>query len=72
MKTQKDLDESNKTVGTYIYDSILQNPTQKVRGKLVRTIERKYYKAELKQILEKQTEFHSELQDKDLYIECLN
>ncbi|MBR8720675.1 CRISPR-associated endonuclease Cas9 [Bacteroides pyogenes] len=72
MKTQKDLDASGKTVGAYIYDAILQNPSQKIRGKLVRTIERKYYKEELKQILKKQVEFHPELRDKDLFLDCLN
>lgn len=46
-------------------------PKQKIRGKLVRTIERKYYKNELLQILEKQKEFHPELQDRALYEACL-
>ena len=66
-KTESDIDKSSKTVGTYIYDTLLQNPAQKINGKLVRTIERKFYKAELKQILQKQKEFHSELQDDSLY-----
>ena len=70
-RTQSDIEQSGKTVGTYIYDSILHNPSQKVRGKLVRTIERKFYKEELKRILDKQTEFHSELQDKELYKACI-
>ena len=42
-KTQNDLDASGKTVGVYIYDTLLQMPKQKIRGKLVRTIERNYY-----------------------------
>ena len=70
-KTQGDLDASGKTVGAYIYDTLLQVPKQKIRGKLVRTIERKYYKEELRQILEKQKEFHPELQDRALYEACL-
>lgn len=70
-KTQADIEDSGKTVGAYIYDAILAYPTQKVRGKLVRTIERQYYKEELRQILEKQKEFHSELQDRNLYQECI-
>lgn len=38
---------------------LLQNPKQKIKGKLVRTIERKFYKAELKtNFLEKQAAFH--------------
>lgn len=70
-RTQSDIEHSGKTVGTYIYDTILQNPNQKVRGKLVRTIERKFYKNELIQIIEKQTEFHTELQDRELYNHCI-
>lgn len=70
-KTEQEIDNSHKTVGTYIYDTLLQNPKQKIKGKLVRTIERKFYKAELKQILEKQTAFHPELQNLDLYNDCV-
>lgn len=70
-KTQHDLEVSNKTVGEYIFDSLLNNPMQKVRGKLVRTIERKYYKKELQLILEKQKDFHPELNDLQLYNRCL-
>ena len=70
-RTQSEITDSGKTVGTYIYDSILQNPSQKVRGKLVRTIERKFYKDELKRILDKQTEYHPELQNDELYKACI-
>ena len=42
------------TVGTYIYDNLLRKPNQKIKGKLVRTIERKFYKYELREILKKQ------------------
>lgn len=70
-KTEADIERTHKTVGTYIYDTLLQNPTQKIRGRLVRTIERKYYKQELKLILEKQKEFHPELKDRSLYNACI-
>lgn len=70
-RTQSEVEHSGKTIGAYIYDSIIQNPNQKVRGKLIRTIERKFYKEELTRILNKQTEFHSELQNKDLYQVCI-
>src|SRR5690606_28890084 len=53
------------------FDNLLLNPKQKIKGKLVRTIERKFYKDELKQILTKQKEFHSELQDEDLFMDCV-
>ena len=71
-RTESDIETSEKTVGEYIFDNILKNPDAKIIGKLVRTIERKYYKAELKRILEKQAEFYSELSDQNLYNLCLN
>ena len=70
-KTQESIDESGKTVGAYIYDSLLQNPFQKIKGKLVRTIERKYYKEEVYAILEAQKHFHPELNDKSLLVACV-
>jgi CRISPR-associated endonuclease Csn1 len=71
IKTEKEIKDSNKSVGCYIYDTLLQKPTQKINGKLVRTIERKFYKQELQAILQKQKEFHSELNDSELYKACL-
>lgn len=70
-KTESDIIKSDKTVGCYIYDILLQNPTQKINGKLVRTIERKFYKQELKAILVTQKSYHSELQDNEIYNTCL-
>lgn len=70
-KTEKDLNTSGKTVGTYIYDTLLQTPDQKIRGKLIRTIERKYYKDELYQILTIQEKFHPELRDENLLQLCI-
>lgn len=70
IKTEREITDSKKTVGAYIYDTLLQNPKQKILGKLVRTIERKFYKQELKQILEKQVELQPELFTTDLLIDC--
>ncbi|MFN3774068.1 type II CRISPR RNA-guided endonuclease Cas9 [Cloacibacterium normanense] len=70
-KTEQGIKQSNKTVGAFIYDSILENPKQKINGKLVRTIERKFYKDELKQILEKQVQLQPELFTEDLYNDCI-
>lgn len=70
-KTEDDLGKSGKTVGAYIYNSLLQNPGHKVKGKLIQTIERNYYKNELRAILTKQVSFHPELQDRCLYEECI-
>ncbi|HEC43201.1 MAG TPA: CRISPR-associated protein Csn1, partial [Bacteroides sp.] len=70
-KTELDIERSEKTAGEFIYETLLQNPHQKIRGKLVRTIERKFYKEELRLILEKQCKFHPELTDRELYSACL-
>lgn len=70
-KTEQEIDNSHKTVGTYIYENLLLDPKQKIKGKLVRTIERKFYKDELKQILNKQAEFHSEFKDENLLMDCV-
>ena len=70
-KTEFDIDNSHKTVGCYIYDNLLQKPNQKIIGKLVRTVERKYYKEELRQILETQVALIAELNDATLYNRCI-
>jgi CRISPR-associated endonuclease Csn1 len=70
-KTEQEIDKTNKTVGEFIYDTLLQNPKQKINGKLVRTIEREFYKDELKKILEKQQELNPGLQNKDIYNRCI-
>ena len=71
-KTEHEVYQSNKTVGEYIYDTLLRKPNQKIRGKLIRTIERRFYKDELIRILDKQKEFHPELNDQNLYQKCLD
>ena len=80
-KTENDLEKHIKehktkngvegTVGTFIYHTLLQKPNQKIRGKLIRTIERKFYKDELKAILKKQIELQPELFSDDLYNDCV-
>ncbi|GFZ91057.1 CRISPR-associated endonuclease Cas9 [Aquaticitalea lipolytica] len=70
-KTEQDIDNSNKTVGQYIYGALLQSPKQKIRGKLVKTIERKFYKEEFKKIIKEQIKHHPELQNEVLYDLCV-
>lgn len=71
-KTEYSIDNSGSTVGEYIYNSLLYNPDQKIIGKLVRTIERKYFKEELRAIINKQKEFIPELDDRSLYESCID
>jgi CRISPR-associated endonuclease Csn1 len=70
-KTEYEIEKTQKSVGSYIYDTLIQNPNQKIKGKLIRVIERKFYKSELEKILIKQKEFHSELRDENRYQACL-
>ncbi len=71
IKTEADIRTSNLTVGEYIFGALLRNPKQKIKGQLVRTIERDFYKEELHAILEKQKTFIPQLRDADLYAECI-
>lgn len=71
IKTQHDIDTSGKTVGEFIYDALLHTPDQKIIGQLVRVVDRKYYKEELKRILETQKQYIPELQNADLYKACI-
>ncbi|MGY0407882.1 MAG: type II CRISPR RNA-guided endonuclease Cas9, partial [Polaribacter sp.] len=81
-KTEQNILKSSKTVGEYIYETLLENPSQKnpsqkIRGKLIKTIERKFYKEELQKILETQIIFHPEIDiikdtGKNNYQKCVN
>ena len=71
LRTETNITNSKKTIGCYIYESLLNNPNQKIIGKLVRTVERKFYKDELQKILEKQQSLIPELQNEVLYQACI-
>lgn len=71
-KTESEINLSGNTVGQFIYESLLRNPNQKIKGKLIRTIERKFYKEELYQILRKQVEYHFELKSEMFFDKCIN
>jgi CRISPR-associated endonuclease Csn1 len=70
-KTEQEIEQTKKTVGEYIYQTLLQNPKQKIKGKLVRTIERKFYKEELELILSKQIELQPNLFTEEAYSNCV-
>jgi CRISPR-associated endonuclease Csn1 len=73
IRTEQTINQSEKSVGSFIYDELLKNPSQKIKGELVRTIERKFYKDELSKILKTQIEFHSAiLTDRNLYKKCID
>jgi CRISPR-associated endonuclease Csn1 len=75
-KTQNEIDrynETNKTCGiaSFIFDALVKDPTQKIRGKLVKTIERKYYREELEKILDKQIALHEDLSSNENLKNCV-
>ena len=71
LRTEKDIEKSKETVGSFIYDTLLKNPNLKIIGKFIRTIERKFYKEELIKILKVQQELIPELKDSCLYNKCI-
>ena len=70
-RSENAITKSGFTVGSYIYKAILADPAIKVRGKLVRVIERDFYRKELIAILTKQMEFIPELASKDAMAKCV-
>lgn len=73
IRTEQTINQSEKSVGSFIYDELLKKPNQKIKGELVRTIERKFYKEELSKILKAQITFHNEiLGDRNLYKKCID
>jgi CRISPR-associated endonuclease Csn1 len=73
IRTEQTINQSGKSVGCFIYEHILKNPQQKIKGELVRTIERKFYRDELSKILQTQIEFHGTiLKDRNLYKKCID
>ena len=71
-RTESTLKKSGLHVGAFIYKNLLKKPQQKIRGSLIKTIERKYYKKELEAILDQQIKHHQELQSEELYVETIN
>jgi len=70
-RTESRLEDSGKTVGEFIYDHILSEPADKIRGNFIRTIERKFYKKELEAILREQSKYHKELKDLNTLVNCI-
>jgi len=74
--TLSSFNSKNKTVGvaSYIYNELLRNPSQKIKGDLITVIERKYYREELEKIFDCQIKSgkHPELEDTKLYTKAIN
>ncbi|KXA36902.1 type II CRISPR RNA-guided endonuclease Cas9 [Prevotella corporis] len=69
-RTETDLEASGKTVGAFIYEHLLAEPFDKIRGNFIHTIERKYYRAELEAILTEQRKYHEELRSEQMLAVC--
>lgn len=70
VRTEHSVEQSCMTVGTYIYRHLQEDPSDKIIGKYVETIDRKFYKAELYAILRHQSQYHSELTDPAMLAAC--
>lgn len=71
LMTEQRLDESHNTLGSFIFNTLLNKPDQKIIGDILRTVDRRYYRTELYRILDKQKEFIPQLRDTDLYCRCV-
>lgn len=71
VRTEELIRQSEKTVGQYIYDSLMEAPQRKIRGAYLRTVDRKFYLEEIRRILECQKQFHPELQSPRCLQECI-
>lgn len=70
-KTEAQIAQAHQTVGAYIFEALLRNPCQKIRGKLVHTIDRHLYYDELKAILQAQQLYHAALTDPAVLERCV-
>ena len=70
VRTEYSVAQSGMTIGAYIYQHLLSDPSGKIIGKFVETIDRHFYKDELNAILKKQSEFHPELKDQSMLEAC--
>lgn len=70
-RTQDLIKKENLTVGEFIFKALLDDPSQKIIGELVRTIDRNFYIDELQKILRHQEKSHPELTDRTLYKQCV-
>ncbi len=71
IRTEQLIEKGHYTIGAYIFDNLLKKPQQKIIGQLVRTVDRKFFKDELHAILNKQKEFITQLNDRNLYAKCI-
>ncbi len=71
LKTESEIGESGKQLGEFIYDKILADPTAKIIGGEVTVVDRRFYRDELRAILNKQREYIAALCDRELYAECI-
>lgn len=69
---ENDIRKSKKTLGQYIFNSLLKNPTKKIKGTLVRTISREFYQNEMESILRKQIELQPHLFTKEMFNSCVD
>lgn len=70
LKTEQRINGSHKTVGEYLYDSLMEKPDDKLIGGKVTVVDRDFYRQELETILATQAKYHKELTDKAILNKC--
>lgn len=69
-RTERDLANSQLTVGAFIYERLLDRPSEKIRGAFVHTVDRALYRQEMLDILNEQSKYHPQLSDKKVLEKC--
>ena len=70
VRSESNLEKSGLTTGAYIYQHLLEDPSGKIIGKFVQTIDRHFYKEELYAIIRKQMQYHKVLNDATMIEAC--
>ena len=76
-KTEKEIVKSESSLSGWLYNSIIKNDAKtgertKIIGGVFQTVERKFYREELSQIIDTQRKFHtSTLNDKSVFEKCV-
>lgn len=72
LKTENEIETKGETVGEHIYNLLKKGGDEvKIIGEKVQTIDRRFYREELRKILTKQEEFVGELTDEGVYERCV-
>lgn len=70
LKTEQKIKGCHKTVGEYLYGSLMETPDDKLIGGKVTVVDRDLYQQELETIMATQAKHHKELTDSEILKKC--